>query len=300
MTRRAVSLVVGADGLIGRALSDHLVSKGETVLETTRRPNTVSGRKVVLDLSIDVSAWHPPCQVSVAYLCAAASSLEYCQRCPAQSATLNVHNTVALAKSLAASGAFTVFPSTNLVYDGSVPFRKADDPVCPQTEYGRQKAEAERQLLALGDCLAVVRITKVLGPNLSPFREWIRALQDQDGIHPFSDMVMAPLPLPFVVDVLYRTAERRLPGIVQVSGEKDITYEQVARHVAGRLAARPELVQPVRARETHSQLGPIPSYTTLDTSRLLMELGIKPPDVWSVIDSMIHQTLELASSSERE
>jgi dTDP-4-dehydrorhamnose reductase len=212
---------------------------------------------------------------------------------------VNVHRTVALAKSLAANGVFTVFPSTNLVYDGAVPFRKADDPVCPQTEYGRQKAEAERQLLALGDLLAVVRITKVLGPNLPPFREWIRALQDHDAIHPFSDVVMAPVPLPFVVDMLYRTAERRMPGIVQVSGEKDITYEQVARHVAGRIGARPELVQPVRASEAHLQLETIPLHTTLDTSRLLTEFGIEPPDVWSVIDSMLHQTLQMASSSER-
>jgi hypothetical protein len=59
------------------------------------------------------------------------------------------------------------------------------------------------------------------------------------------------------------------------------------------------LVQPVRASEADLQLGPIPSCTTLDTSRLLAEFGIKPPDVWSAIDSMLHQTLELASSSER-
>jgi dTDP-4-dehydrorhamnose reductase len=134
---------------------------------------------------------------------------------------------------------------------------------------------------------------------MSLFKGWIRALQNQDAIHPFSDMVMAPIPLPLVVDVLYRTAQRRLPGIVQVSGENDVTYEQVARYLAGRLGARPELVQAVRASESHLQLEAIPSYTTLDTSRLLMEVGIKPPDVWQVIDTMLLQTSELAGPSER-
>jgi hypothetical protein len=54
---------------------------------------------------------------------------------------------------------------TNLVFDGSVPCRNAHDAACPVTEYGRQKAEAEKQLLALGNMAAVVRVHEGHGPR---------------------------------------------------------------------------------------------------------------------------------------
>lgn len=281
-----VSLVIGADGLIGRALVERLARAGNSVLETTRRRNTLSERRVFLDLAEDILGWSLPCPVPVAYLCAAVTSLDWCRRNPTQSAAVNVHHTVALAKTLVANGTFVVFPSTNLVYDGSVPFCRADEQVCPQTEYGRQKAEAERQLLAMGDLISVVRFTKVIGSN-RPLKGWMQALQNNEVIHLFSDMVMAPVPYSFAVGVLCRIAEMRLPGIVQVSGPKDVTYEQVARHIAQRINADPELVQPIRSRASGLQLEATPSHTTLDTTRLRTDLGMEPPDVWSAVDSVL-------------
>lgn len=168
-----------------------------------------------------------------------------------------------------------------------MPFRKANERVCPQTAYGRQKTEAERQLLALGDLIAVVRFSKVIGPNMPLLKGWMQAFRNNEVIHPFSDMVMAPVPLPFAVDVLCRIAEIRLPGIVQVSSEKDVTYEQVARHIVQRINANPVLVQPIRSRASSLQLEATPSHTTLDTARLRVDLGMEPPDVWSAIDLVL-------------
>ena len=116
------SLVIGADGLIGRALVDYLSNAGEPVIETTRQIDTILERRVLLDLAEDVSNWHPPCQVSVAYLCAAMSKVDDCRKHPKHSEIVNVRNTVALAKILVASGAFVIFLSTTLVYDGSIAF----------------------------------------------------------------------------------------------------------------------------------------------------------------------------------
>ena len=288
MTRRGVSLVIGADGLVGRALTDSLLRAGKSVLGTTRRSNTISKRRVFLDLRGDVSAWRLPCQTSVAYFCAAVSSLECCRREPAESYLVNVCNTVTLAKMLAESGALVIFLSTNLVHDGSKPFRKADDPVCPRTEYGRQKSRVERELSALGDLISIVRFTKVLGANALPFKGWIQALGRGEVIRPFWDTVLSPVPLPFAIRVLHRIAELRLSGIVQVSGERDVTYEQVARDIAKRIRADADLVQPIRSREADVQLEAIPPYTTLDTTRLRMELGMDVPDVWSTIDSVLN------------
>jgi dTDP-4-dehydrorhamnose reductase len=185
-----------------------------------------------------------------------------------------------------AGGSFVVFPSTNLVFDGTRPFRQAEEEVGPITEYGRQKAEAERRLLAHGAGTSVVRFTKILGPHLGLFREWIKALKAGEVIHPFSDMVMAPVPLSFAIQVLGRLAAIRLPGIVQVSGDRDVTYEEAARYLARRLGASEHLIQPRRSMEAGLDPESLPSYTTLDMTRLRRDLGMEPPDVWSALDAI--------------
>ena len=286
MERHTESLVVGADGFIGQALVDHLESAGKQVLETTRRIDTTSEKRYFLDLGEDVSKWRPTREVAVAYLCAAVASLDQCRRAPVQSAIVNVHHTLAVAETLLAHGAFVVFLSTNLVYDGSIPFRKASDSVCPVTEYGRQKAEAERQLLALGDSVSIVRFTKILGSDVPLFKGWVQALRNNNEvIHAFSDMVMAPVSLSLTVRVLEGVAQRRLSGILQVSGDQDITYEHAARYMAQRIGTGPDRIQPIRSADAGLRLEATPAHTTLDATRLRTELGIDPPSVWATIES---------------
>jgi nucleoside-diphosphate-sugar epimerase len=48
-------LIVGADGMIGRALADSLSKDDRAVTETTRRPGATGSRRIPLDLSADPS-----------------------------------------------------------------------------------------------------------------------------------------------------------------------------------------------------------------------------------------------------
>ena len=56
------SLVVGADGVMGRALAARLVYDGTPPLVTTRRPETVTDTRLYLDLADDLSGWRPSCR----------------------------------------------------------------------------------------------------------------------------------------------------------------------------------------------------------------------------------------------
>ncbi|MFH1148463.1 MAG: sugar nucleotide-binding protein [Pseudomonadota bacterium] len=286
VNRSGIQLVVGADGLIGRALADGLASKEYHVLETTRRVDYLSENRIFLDLCGNSPKWLPPCPIFAAYLCAGVSSLESCRTKPAHTALVNVHNTVQLATLLAARGTFIVYPSSNLVHDGCLPFRKIDDPVCPQSEYGRQKAEVEKKLLALGERASIVRMTKVIGKDTPLLKGWIQKLRKGKEIHPFSDMAMAPVPLHSVINVLIGVVELRLSGIVQISGERDITYEEAARYIAWRLGVDANLVQPVSSKERGLPREAVPSSTTLDMTRLQKELGIEIPGVWQTLDTV--------------
>jgi dTDP-4-dehydrorhamnose reductase len=280
------TLVIGADGTIGRALVRRFRQVGRSVVCTSRRRETGTD-SLHLDLAEDVSGWRPPPGVSVAYLCAAITSLEKCRTDPAHAALVNVQHTVAVARRLVEAGAFVVFLSTNLVYDGSVPFRRAEEPVCPRTVYGTLKARAESQLLALGGRVAVVRLTKVVAPGMALLRGWVQALGDGKEIRPFSDLVMAPVPLGFVVEVLDHVGQGRRGGIVQVSAERDISYAEAGRYVAAKVAADLGLVRPVPSSEAGVKLEGVPAHTTLDVTRLRESLGLQPPPVWQAVDSVL-------------
>ena len=142
-------------------------------------------------------------------------------------------------------------------------------------------------MLALGDRTAVVRFTKVIDPSTPLLKGWIQALRNKEEIYPFSDMVMAPMPLFSAVDALCHVARKRYPGIFQISGRRDITYEQVARYLAESLGAEPGCIQPKRAIEGGLPLAAIPAYTTLDTTRLCLDGGVEIPGVWRTIDLVL-------------
>lgn len=274
-TKNYSVLIVGADGTIGRRLAAAYEAAGKTVWQTTRHRDRVGGQRIFLDLSQDMAHWSlPPVPIRTAILCAAVTSLESCRLDPDHSRLVNVVGTIVLAGRLIAAGAFVVFLSTNLVFDGETQFAKPTDLVNPRTEYGRQKAEAESQLSVWGEQITIVRFSKVLSPDMPLFQGWIRDLKAGKVIHPFSDMVMSPVSLAFGVKVLLGVTERRVPGIFQVSAMQDVSYAVAAQHIARKLGADTKLIQPTSFRE--SLVGFTPQNTSLDSSRLV-DFGLRAP-----------------------
>ena len=278
-----ITLVIGSDSFAGRALMSHLQGAGYQVLGTTRRHGCVDESHIYLDLSEDVEGWQCPVPIDVAVVCAGVTKLADCSRDPMTSARVNVHGISGLVKNLAGRGTFVIYLSTNQVFDGAVPHRLPDDPVSPVTEYGRQKAETERQISQWGNSVAIVRFTKVLGPVVPLFHEWSEALRNGTTIQPFSDMYMAPVPLSCAVSVLRLVGDERLPGILHVSGERDISYAEVARLGARVFGVHQNLVQPVLTPQSGRYTEPVPANTTLNVDRLKSALGVVPADVqWTV------------------
>jgi dTDP-4-dehydrorhamnose reductase len=274
-------LIVGAESTIGRGLLDSFESSGVSVWSTTRRREDTGPRRLLVNLSQAPETWQfPETPMDVAFLCAAVTSQAECANEPEAAYAVNVLQTVALAKKLTEAGTFVVFISTNLVLDGDTAYAAVGQPVNPQTIYGRHKAEAEQRLLALGARIAIVRFGKVIAPGLPLFKEWADNLRAGKMIHPFSDMVMAPIALSFAVEVLRRVAMMRLSGVVQASAADDLTFAEAARLIARHVRADPGLVAP-RARPAEGPFSP--SHSTLDAAGLTA-LGLLAPPPEAAFD----------------
>jgi dTDP-4-dehydrorhamnose reductase len=236
-----------------------------------------------LDLSQPEEVWPVLPQCDAAVLCAAITSLEQCRQDPAATRFVNATQTVTLAHRLAEQGCFIVFPSTNLVFDGSKPHRAAADPTCPKTEYGRQKADAEAELLRLGSRVAVVRLTKVFHAAMPLVERWIESLRLGRPIRPFSDFVCAPIGLAATIGCVAAVTERRLPGIWQLSSASDISYAAIAARIGKSGGYDPALIRPEPAG-TQAPLEHVPQFTTLDATRAAQDLDFAIAAPEAVVD----------------
>lgn len=282
-------LVVGADGTIGAAVAARLEAAGVPVIRTSRRVTAdrgTIGRSLPLDLAALPAAWTPPPGITTAVLCAAVTSTDTCRDRPDECRRVNVEATIELGRRLADVGARVVFLSTNMVFDGSVPFTPAAAARCPCTVYGRMKAEAEEGLLALGDGTTIVRLTKVVGRTLPVIERWRETLSRGEVIRPLADLVIAPVSLDLAAAVIAAAARMPLGHMLQVSARGDISYAEVALRLAARWGAAPEMIQPVTAAESEVRLEHVPTHTTLDAAAVRDRLGIEPPDPWAAIDEV--------------
>ncbi len=238
-------LIVGANSMIGSALMRRLRRDGQVVIGTTRRDEAGSENLMALDLMGDLSRWRSPEYLKTVFLCAGETRIEQCRRHPHRSYRVNVTSTIEVARRIMDSGYRVILLSTNLVFNGLTAFTAADSPVSPQCEYGRQKANAEKQLTALGGNAIIVRLTKVLDPEFFHVRRWRKQLMQHSTVKPFSDLRFSPISLTHVLDVLLRLTDHAHHGVWQLSGDCDVSYADFARFIAVRAGVERAFVKPI-------------------------------------------------------
>ena len=142
--------------MIGHALMSHLQQRGKPTIGTTRRREILDNNHIYLDLSKNLEDWSCPQQASVAVICAGITKTNDCKKNPEQSSQINIQGVSSLVNNLIHGDFFVIYLSSNHVFDGSSPFRLPEDPTSPITEYGRQKAEAEKQISVFENSISIV------------------------------------------------------------------------------------------------------------------------------------------------
>lgn len=274
-------LVIGVNGLIGSSLAELAQRDGIDWIGTSRKAKADADAIKELDLLNDDQIRNLSFRPKITYLCAAETNIRTCQSNPEATGKINIEQTVKLAKHLHQAGSAIVFLSSNLVFDGNHPHVRPEQMTAPQTEYGRQKAEAEKILLGELERVAVVRLTKVVHQDFALFKEWLSALCQRRAIRPFSDMPFCPIELSVVAEELWVLSRDFTPGIFQLSGDADLSYASAAQFLAHCRGIDLELVKPQTTAEAgfsqyfprHTTLlhrpvrtgqEPIPVFTTLE------------------------------------
>ena len=284
-------IVIGTDGLIGSALAGALRARGDAVVGTTRRGKRTGPNELFLDLADPRESGAALPEAEVCFLCAAMTNFADCRARPELARITDVLTPAKIAARLAGTGVRTILLSTSAVLDCKEPGMSADRPRAPASLYGQFKAEAEEAVLRHGEFGAVVRLTKVLTPDMRLMGDWIAMLRAGREIAAIRDLRIAPLTMRHVVGALIAIADARAGGIWQISGESDIAYDGIARYLAIRLGLSASLVLSITAAEKGLPAEDVTAYTSLDCARLRAAAGFVPPEPETVIDEVFGQRL---------
>jgi dTDP-4-dehydrorhamnose reductase len=276
-------LVVGGDSLVGGGLIQALRRRGHTAVSSTRRRDTVGGERVYLDFESN-QPFVAPQEVDYAFIVAAATNYERCERDPL-ARHINVELIPRLVASLLDQGLFVTFISTNSVFGGERSWPQEDDPHQPGIAYARQKDEAEQAIVhnaiacQVQDRLSIVRLTKILGRETSPLPAWFAAWRRGEAVEPFADLIFAPMSVQFVGEALATIGEKRVSGNLHLSGAENVSYVEFAKKLADRLGVASSLIRPTTAEAKGIHIAFKPRYSGLGMSRTTRLTGLLPQPI---------------------
>jgi dTDP-4-dehydrorhamnose reductase len=286
-------LIVGGDSSIGAAMTAHLTAAGFSTFKTTRRKERVTDETPYLDLeTLAGMADLPACQWTV--LVASETRFAECERDPEYSGKVNHLAPIEIGRHVGALGSRTLFFSSIAVHDGASECPHEDLEPSPNSLYGRQKRDAETGLMAALSDVVIIRPSKVIIPHFPMFDQWRAEFQAERPITPFKDMMVAPIWLDTLADSCVRLIIKSdVAGIYQLSARRQISYADIAAHIAAAYGYDPELSRPVGAREKlPGGIGWLPQFATLGCARLQAATGVIPPEPEDAIEGYIDGSKE--------
>ncbi|WP_322081170.1 SDR family oxidoreductase [Burkholderia sp. BCC1972] len=293
-TERKTILLIGASGLLGRAVAASLASESSlTLLATIRNPQSAGAKLLALppENIAELDVLDQPAlehlfdtrKPAAVILCAAERRPDVCERDPAAARAINVDAPARVGALAARYGAWTLGISTDYVFDGkAAPYREDATPN-PLNIYGRTKLEGEAALLAASSLSCVLRLPLLFGPiadwNESAVTSLVPAVaaSARPGARAVGMDAWAiryPTYTPDVAKVIRDLTLRHLAGeavtgIRHWSGEEPMTKHDIAQRIATALgidASLTRIDQPTDAT-------PRPYDCHLDASRV-RALGI--------------------------
>jgi dTDP-4-dehydrorhamnose reductase len=284
-------LVVGGDSQVGAELFRVLERRELPAFSTTRRSETAGGRRIFLDFE-SPTVPQLPREVDYAFLVAAATPYELCERDPLARRT-NVELIPRLAATLLERGIFVTFISSNAVFGGERPWPAETDPHAPGIAYARQKSEGEAAIrsaarqLGAEERMAIVRLTKVVDPATSPLPSWLSAWERAEPVEPFADFIFAPISTRFAGDALATIGESRVTGQLHVSGAANVSYLDLANALADALGVDARLVSPTTADSRGVHIAFKPTYSGLGMTRTTELTGIAPQQLTGLVEDLV-------------
>ncbi len=277
----AIEIIIGANGLVGKAIISVLQSQGKIALGFSRSYRS----PYKFDLLNPDFKIFSDYKVKTAYITAAVTGMQDCENNPGKSHKINVENTKKLIDYLNKNKIYIVFFSSSQVFDGNIKNPNENSLTNPKNMYGKQKIEIENYLLRKNIPSSIIRVTKVLGDQPAGlFKEWFSALKKGSYIYPAGNISLSPVIAGDLANISIQLANKRKEGVWNFSSKTEISYFDAVKLLADIKGYEKKLIHKKKVQDVDISNKYIQKHTFLDTSKL--------EDVLSYKIKSAEQTLE--------
>jgi len=272
-------LVIGGTGLVGNALLREWTARGADVVAATYHCHA-SGGFLQLDMQDELQVCETLKRLVPAVVAVPAANpfVDYCEQHPGETRKVNVDGTLNVARVCREIGARMIFYSSDYVYDGAKGSYTEEDATCPINEYGRQKAEAERGVLAVDPRNLVLRTSGAYGWQWEPknFVLQIRAkLSAGQTMTVADDVRYNPTYVENLAEITAELVEAGAAGIYHVVGAEEIVRFEFAARVARAFGLDENLLKPAPSAQLSSPT-PRPKQSSLRTDKVRAAVSVLP------------------------
>lgn len=282
-------LVTGAQGMLGTDLCAAL-EQGQVSLVRTDciASGDGGGETALLDItdreavSEALAAFRPEWIVN----CAAYTNVDGAETDRDAAFAVNAQGPENLARAAFENGVKLLHVSTDYVYGGERegedsrrrrPFKETDG-ASPCGVYGQSKYAGDQAVIEiLPDSHLIVRTSwlhGVHGPNF--IHTILRLAEEKEEIRVVDDQIGSPTWTVWLAQTLIELMGRDARGVYNASSRGDISWFEFAREIVAQ--AGTALKVGTQTTEELNRPAPRPAYSTLDTSKLEMLLGVVSPD----------------------
>ncbi|MBI4059855.1 MAG: SDR family oxidoreductase [Elusimicrobia bacterium] len=264
-------MVIGGTGLVGNALLRAWRAAGVEVAAATYHCHA-SGGFLQLDMrdSGKVRALlsaHRPALVAVP---AANPYVDYCEEHPEETRRVNVEGTLNVALACREFGIRMIFYSSDYVFDGIQGRYREEDATSPINEYGRQKEQTERGVLAADPRNLVIRTAGAYGWQWEPKNFVLQVRRNLAAGRPMrvaGDLRYNPTYVENLAEITVALAAGGAGGIFHVVGAEEIARAEFARRAARAFGLDASLIEAVSVDEFKSPTAR-PKQTSLRTDKV--------------------------------
>lgn len=269
MERKGRVLIIGANGLVGRAIKEafeadyevHAVDKDQVDVTVYN-----SVKRLIKDLS-------PHVVVNAAGF----SDVDACERKSQLAFAVNAEGAKNVAKAASLVKAKVVYISSDYVFDGkkNAPYTEEDQPN-PLNVYGESKLLGEKYVQDLSEDFLIVRTQWLFGPHGKNFVDTLLYLLDQgqERIEVVEDLVGSPTYTLDLAEALKVLLKKDAWGIYHVSNSGQCSWYELAREVLNLMGKdKVELVPISSADLTRPARRPI--FSVLSKEKFERDTGMK-------------------------
>jgi dTDP-4-dehydrorhamnose reductase len=237
-------LVIGGSGFLGRAVLRRLGPAGQGTFSSHPYAGGLafdSRTDSLIKLKNQVSG-----KLKYVHLLHGVINPDHCARDPEGSRDVNVVRMQQLIMETWDLGLTPVYLSTDYVFDGTRGARTEDEPTCPITAYGRQKAEMEAWLQNRPESSLIARSSKIVSGETdthSLVGQLAVDLLAGKAVRAAEDQIFSPMQVDDTARAVIELAEAGQTGLFNVAGEVPYSRYDLSRLLADEIArSSPQLV----------------------------------------------------------